>query len=575
MENSETQTFSNSYEKGRGIVMRKQIQQLGSNSGFTLVEVIISMLILSMIAASTLIALVYALRISSVNQYEMAATNLANDRIEYIRSLSFAEVGTKSVVGATVIYGDPKGEIPQTESVLVDGIKYLVNTTISWEDQSGWEMGNIDWDYKSVRVEVIPQVNSEKNLVKKVETLVTRDSTQPILMGANIGVRMIRGWKIAAMTVIPIPNLKISLTSGPSAPRQVQTSSSGIARFIDLDTGTYNVHIDPTNNGMMLLPDQSPDLSMSITEGMTETKELEAEYPCYLKLSLKNLNGAAISIGSGITGTVKVDVPYGTDISKSFSTADLDSSGSLSENYLGGLWPVGSGYSGVYTVTDISIPNSTYFGAYEVTSSGEELWTGTFDAPATNKEVICYLGVVPETPSDIDVNWATTVGEIKTDDSPYLDGKAVFSTADKRNSIIMPTNTSSEFNAASIYFDNTGSATNPGLIIGKQSTLTLNSALVVFRGRIQLEDAGRPEDTGRICFSTVYSDGTPSHQIPGSVIGGLAYHDKMYGKLYLVKPLIHNGVTIVNPGGYYFYDGLVLPDNASELIPITKENYAD
>ena len=575
MENSETQTFSNSYEKGRGIVMRKQIQQLGSNSGFTLVEVIISMLILSMIAASTLIALVYALRISSVNQYEMAATNLANDRIEYIRSLSFAEVGTKSVVGATVIYGDPKGEIPQTESVLVDGIKYLVNTTISWEDQSGWEMGNIDWDYKSVRVEVIPQVNIEKNLVKKVETLVTRDSTQPILMGANIGVRMIRGWKIAAMTVIPIPNLKISLTSGPSAPRQVQTSSSGIARFIDLDTGTYNVHIDPTNNGMVLLPDQSPDLSVSITEGMTETKELEAEYPCYLKLSLKNLNGAAISIGSGITGTVKVDVPYGTDISKSFSTADLDASGSLSENYLGGLWPVGSGYSGVYTVTDISIPNSTYFGAYEVTSSGEELWTGTFDAPATSKEVICYLGVVPETPSDIDVNWATTGGDIKTGDSPYLDGKAVFSTSNKRKSIIMPTNASSEFNAVSIYFDNTGSAMNPGLIIGKQSTLTLNSALVVFRGSIQLEDMGRPEDTGRICFSTVYSDGTPSHQIPGSVIGGLAYHDKMYGKLYLVKPLVHNGVTIVNPGGYYFYDGLVLPDNASELIPITKENYAD
>ncbi len=555
--------------------MKKQIGQLRSNSGFTLVEVIISMLILSIIAASTLMALVYAMRISKVNQYEMTATNLANDKVEYIRSLSFAEVGTKTMVGATVIYGDPKGEIPQTESILVDGVKYIINTTISWEDQSGWELGDIDWDYKSVKVEVIPQVTLENTLSKKVETLVTRDSTQPVLMGANIGLRMIRGWKEAAMTVVPIPNIKISLNSGPSAPRLVQTSSSGIARFINLNAGTYNVHVEPAHIGMILLPGQSPDLSMSITEGGLEAIELEAEYPCYLKLVLRNLNGDAISLNSGITGTLKVDVPHGTDIDKSFSHTDLDSLGSLSENYLGGLWPVGSGYSGVYTVTDVSIPDYTYLGAYEANALGEVLWSGTFEAPGTRKVIICYFGVIPRTPSDIDENWAKSSGEIKTDASPYITGKAVFSTWDKEQSIIMQPNTSSVFNAAGIYFDNTGSVTEPGLYIRNQSTLTLNTGLIVFRGKIQFEDAGRVEDIGRIRLSTVFSDGRISHQISGSVIGGLADRDKMYGKLYLVKPIIYNGAAIVNPGGYYFYDGLILPDNASELIPITKENYAD
>lgn len=555
--------------------MKKRIRQLKSNAGFTLVEVIISMLILSIIAAATLMAFVYALRISSMNQYELAATNLANDRLEYIRSLSFAEVGTKSVIGASVIYGDPKGEIPQIESVYVDGIRYIVNTTISWEDQSGWEMGDIDWDYKSVRVEVIPQVPRKEMLTKKVETLVTRDSAQPILLGANIGLRMLRGWKTSAATVIPVPNIKIGLTSGPSAPRQLQTSSSGIARFIDLDTGTYNVRVDPANSGMILLPGQSRDLSMSILEGMTETKELEVEYPCYLRLVLKGLNGEVLSLDPGAEGTVKVEVPYGTDINKSLMAADVDSSGRMPESYLGALWPVGSGYSGVYTVADISIPGCTYFGAYEGKASGEELWSGTFEAPGTSKEVICYFGVVPRTPADIDVNWAMGSGEIITGDSPYLAGKAVLSTANKKDSIRMQSSTFSEFNAGSIYFDNTGSVTDPGLLIGKLSELTLNSGLVVFRGRLQFENGRRPGDIGRISFSTVFSDGTPSQQIPGNIIGGLAYPDRMYGKLYLVEPVLLDGVTIVNPGGYYFYDGLALPDNASELIPITKENYVD
>lgn len=539
-----------------------------NNSGFTLVEVLIAMLILSLIASAALMAFVYSIRITQENQYGMTAMNLINDRIEYIRSLKFAEVGTKFVSGATTIYGDPKGDILQSETTTVDGVNYVINTTISWEDESGWELSDISWDYKSVRVEVIPQIpGREDDLTKVANTFVTRDSTQPILSGANIALRMIRGWKEDPTEVVPVPNVKISMVSGPSAPRQVKTSSSGVARFLDLDAGTYDVNLVPSTAGMMLHPEVSDTWESSITDGITATKEFEVEYPCYLHIYLKSLEGNTLSAD----GSIKIDVPYGTDINQSFTSSNFTAAGYLSQDLFGELWPVGDGYSGAYTVTDVSLENGTYFGAYETIGGVEAVWTGTFDAPGTTKDITCYVGVIPDTPSGNKSNWAESDGTITTDSGPYTANNAIFASSDSNDSIVMKTNTTADFNANGLYFENTGEAATPGLVINNNSSLNLHAGVIVFRGGIKFMTENINQ--GKISLSTAFTDGTSADNISGSEIGGLAYTDKVYGKVYFTEPLIVNNTEVVSPGGYYFYNGQVLPDNVSELIPITKDNY--
>ena len=572
----EKQTYLNKQEES---IKRYSCRDLKNNSGFTLIEVLISILILSIIITSATIAMVYAAKVSRENRLRIMTMNLAVERVEYIRSLEFAEAGTRTMAGGSVIYGDPKGDIWQAENMEVDGNEYTINTIINWETQGGWSLSNTDWDYKSVKVSVVPtEMEGNNSLTSVIETYVTRESTQPALTGANINLRVIRGWNTTPGVKVPVDCVKVKLTSGPSAPRQVQTSSGGMARFLSLIAGSYTVNVDPTNLGMILNPQQASNWSMSIANGVTQTKEFEAEYPCKIRITLKNLDGNPITMNSGVTASLSLDVPYGTDISKNFNSMDINSQGQLPENYITGLWPVGTGYTGVYTITNISLPESQYMGSYEVNGAGETLWPGKFENPGTCKYITCYFVTIPITVSGISTNWVDGSDNIRTDTSPYTATDFFgnryagrFSTETLTERITMPGNIASNFYATALYFENKGTASVPGLYLKNRSNLVLHAGLIVFRGRIQLQTASNPSNYGKITLSTTYEDGSSASTIDGSMIGGTS--GTKYSKLYLAKQMVMGGSVLLEPGGYYFYDGLVLPNNGSELIPITKDNY--
>lgn len=561
--------------------MREFKKKLNNNSGFTLVEVLLSMLILSIIVTSATVAFVYATKTSRDNKLEMTAMSLANDSVEYIRSLEFADIGTKTIVGGTEVFGDPKGDILQSTTKVVDGVEYTIKTSINWETRGSWDLGDIDWDYKSIRITVYPTSRvGDTILTKVIETYITRDSSQPALTGANISVRLIRGWNYSAGTKSPVSNVRVLLSSGPSAPRQVQTSSGGVSSFLDLLPGGYTVTVDPSNLGMMLQPNLAADWTSTISDGITQRKEFQVEYPCSLKITLKDLAGSPIGLTGGESGSIKISVPYGTEINKTFTSADMDAQGKLPDNYITGLWPVGSGYSGAYTVQDITIPECQFMGAYELSGPGETMWTGTFDGPGTVKNITCYIGTIPETPSGITTNWINGSGSILTTSGSYtawdeeeeniLNGK--FYTSDPEDTIYMPYGKTVHYNANSVYFENTGTVTEPGLYINKKSNLILHSGKVVFRGSIAMQEAGNPGDKGKITLSTYYEDSTQiASCVDGSLIG--ATDGIYYGRIYFTKPFEIDDHTTIEPGGYYFYNGLELPNNSADLIKITKENY--
>ena len=368
--------------------MKYQKKKISCTAGFTLLEVLISVFILAMVVTSASTAFAFASKVTRNNEVKMTAVNLANQRMEDIRSLPFAEVGTKfESPSGTFNSGNPPGEILQEEEKELNGYHFMVYTSINWEEQGdGILTGDAEWDYKSVKITVIPQsVEDADGLTQRIETYVTRQSTQPALTGANIRMRFVRGWNEGTLEV-PVSGVKLLLESGPSAVRQILTTSKGIGSFIDLTPGNYVVKIDPTSAGMILHPSLSSSLTLNnlLNLETRPNKNFKVEYPCNLHFVLKNKEGSSIDMDSTSTGSISINVNYGTPgipITKTFTSSDIDSYGRLPNSLVTGLWPVGAGYAGAYRVANINIPNYTYLGSYD--ASGTK-WDGTFSGPNTS-----------------------------------------------------------------------------------------------------------------------------------------------------------------------------------------------
>ncbi len=554
--------------------MKGTAGKLKNQAGLTLVEVLISIFILSIIVTAFCGALVYASRVTKDNRVKNGAVNLANEEIEKIRSMKFADIGN--------VQGDPSGDIPTERKATVDGITYKVSTLINWEEQGEWTAtGNMEWDYKSVRVTVEPVgMDSNPNLTKMLETYITRDSTQPAITGGNLRVGLVRGWTLDPENKVPVSGVKVNLYKGKTVSRIVHTTSEGVARFIDLDDGDYTVTVDPSSVGMIVNPSQESGWKVSIAGTTTLTELFEVEYPCYLNFILKDLDENPLTINSSTEGEISLQVPYGDTVVKDFTGSDVNSEGELPKAFISDLWPVGDGYSGQYSISDVDIPEMFFMGSFEKNGQNETQWTGTFDGPDTYKDIICYFCPIPETPSDAAIQWVSVDkrGTATIDSGTYISSNGngdiisvSLSTSYQAQTLNMPENKSTDITAASVYFDNTG---NPGLYINKKSSLTLRTGMAVFRGEVLFKYDSNSNKIGSITLKAEY-DGD-ENVINGSEIGGVA--GESYGKLFLAEPMTLNNNVIIDKGVYYFRDDIEIPGatvNNTDLIPITMDNYVE
>lgn len=561
---------------------------VNKNGGFSLVEVLIALFLLSIIVASASAAFVFSTKTTLDNEIRMNALNIANETIEKIRALPFSEVGTKfRTVHGTYISGDPPGDILQEEIIQLNGVNYLVKVSINWEEEADWDLsGNAEWDYKSVRVSVTPQgYSSYHKLEQTIETYVTRDSSQPALSGSNIRIRCIRGWILPDENIKVVPGINALLLSGPSAVRFVQTSSKGIASFINLIPGNYTVQIDTTSQGYMIHPNKSSTVNINIEELATESFEVEIEKPCSLSFLLKDLGGNPIltdHLNPGSVGKISLIVPYpsGNLLEVLFISDDIDDSGMM-PNLISNLWPVGDGYAGAYSLANVTLDNLQFFGGYTDNGTDEVLWNGKFNYPGETKEITLYFNVAPITPVGITTDWVDEPATIRIglfvaedEDGNPLEG--VLSSNDLASTLIMPENNFSDFNALKIFVENKGTSSTPGLLIKKNSIIKLNGREIIFRGRIDVETASHPGHDGRLQLSTTWENGRETSDIYGRDIGDESTEpDRSYGKLYLEQPVYLGSNKIIDAGGYYFPSGIVLPDQSNRLIPFTKENYIE
>jgi prepilin-type N-terminal cleavage/methylation domain-containing protein len=118
--------------------------------GFTFIESLITIAIVVMVFSALVSAYLGILALIGESRARAGALSSATDRMEYIRSLSYTAVGTQG--------GVPAGPIPQTRTVILNGVTYTERVVVAFVDDPADGLGGADvnaiiTDYKQVKIE--------------------------------------------------------------------------------------------------------------------------------------------------------------------------------------------------------------------------------------------------------------------------------------------------------------------------------------------------------------------------------------------------------------------------------------
>lgn len=122
-----------------------------TSRGAGLIEVVVATALLTIIFTGLFGVLTLGTRLATDNKSRTGALSLALERIEYIRSLDYNDIGT--------VGGDPQGSLVVSENVELNGVQYIRRTSIVYIDDAKDGVGVSDVngiinDYKRVKVAV-------------------------------------------------------------------------------------------------------------------------------------------------------------------------------------------------------------------------------------------------------------------------------------------------------------------------------------------------------------------------------------------------------------------------------------
>lgn len=192
--------------------------------GFSLIELLIVAAVTSLFFGGLFVSIQSSLKLIIDSRARTSALSVANDQIEYIRSLAYDAVGTVS--------GIPSGSIPQVSTTSLNGILFTKRTLIEYVDDPADGMGALDansitTDYKQVKIEVSWTLYDTAESAMLVSNIVPR-SIETDVGGGTIRVNVFNA------SVAPVSGASVRLinTTGTTSIDVTRlTDSSGIALF--------------------------------------------------------------------------------------------------------------------------------------------------------------------------------------------------------------------------------------------------------------------------------------------------------------------------------------------------------
>lgn len=213
-----------------------------TQKGFSLIEVLVSVMIISILTLGIYSLIILSIQINIDNGNYVIATELANQKMEQIRNLSYADVGT--------LTGNPSGNIPAVETIFRDS-EFRVNTSIRYvQDPFDGLVPPADIvfdDYKIATVEVVWIAKSGPKSVTVFSKIIPRTEETDTGNGLlSILVVDANGNPVATATVHIVNNI-----IAPTYDQTFLTDSNGeLLRSVLPSFEGYEITVTKTDHGV-------------------------------------------------------------------------------------------------------------------------------------------------------------------------------------------------------------------------------------------------------------------------------------------------------------------------------------
>jgi len=335
-------------------------------SGFTLIEMLVFLFIFVVTVVAFYQAFALGINYILESKNRIAAAEVANEKMEIIRSLPYASIGTKTPNGSGGwIYGIPSGDILSTEAVSENGHAFTVTTLV--QNIADPIDGNplSTGDYKRARVQVSwSPTNDPQKSVFVISTFVPQGLSTAAGGDVSVNVQDDTGAPIGQASVILSNPVTDVLQTYPA-------DAGGNAKFLGVPqdtTGNYNIQISKAGYfPVQTYPPYNPlvpgsftpvDKNLSVTNGTLWPVTITTDKLATLTIDTKDMLGNSLPnvnfslAGGRVMGTT---VPAGAPVYSYSGNLNSGSSGKVAVTNPSGI----SG--GTYTFTVASPPANFQF----------------------------------------------------------------------------------------------------------------------------------------------------------------------------------------------------------------------
>ncbi len=266
--------------------LRRAFAALRCDRGLSLIEAVVAMAIFLGVSTALAGVLTSSISARAIATERTAAQQEANDQLEWIRSLDYADVGL-------TVDGNPAGNVDSSGNQSAFGgptvpARYTVVIDIFWVDDAVPTAVPTRANYKNVVV-TVSRARDGKILTTQSTQVGPRQ--RALYGGANLGIVNVQVQDY--FTNAPFADALVRLTTGPSAPLGDRTNAAGAVRFPALvnasGTTYYDLVVAPFS-GYILLPDPAAT-HFQLAAGATQAKVLRMYKPVTLTANFNQANG--------------------------------------------------------------------------------------------------------------------------------------------------------------------------------------------------------------------------------------------------------------------------------------------